>query len=130
MDFRQLEVFAKVVEIRSFSRAAEALRLTQSTVSEHVRLLEEEIGARLCDRLGRETLPTRAGELLHGYAQRMLALRTEAIRPRSTTAGTRIALGASAKRGAFSLPVPERPPVIGDVARISRILLDLAPAER
>ncbi len=71
MDFRQLEVFAKVVETRSFSRAAEGLRLTQSTISEHVRLLEEEIGARLFDRLGRETLPTRAGELLYGYAQRL-----------------------------------------------------------
>ena len=79
MDLRQLEVFARVVELRSFSRAAEALHLTQSTVSEHVRLLEEEIGARLFDRLGRETLPTRAGELLFGYAQRMLALRVEAV---------------------------------------------------
>jgi len=78
MDLRQLEVFAQVVDTRSFSRAAEALRLTQSTVSEHVRLLEDEVGTRLFDRLGRETVPTRAGELLYGYARRILALRTEA----------------------------------------------------
>lgn len=79
MAFRQLEAFARVVETRSVSRAAEALRLTQSTVSEHVRLLEEEIGGtRLLDRLGRETVPTRAGELLYAYTQRMIELRTEA----------------------------------------------------
>ena len=47
MDLRQLEVFAQVVDMRSFSRAAEALRLTQSTVSEHIRLLETEVGTRL-----------------------------------------------------------------------------------
>ena len=78
MDLRQLEVFAGVYELRSFSRAASALRLTQSTVSEHVRLLEEELGTRVFDRLSRETVPTRAGELLYGYARQMLVLRTEA----------------------------------------------------
>ena len=72
MDLRQLEVFAGVYELRSFSRTASALRLTQSTVSEHVRLLEEELGTRLFDRLSRETVPTRAGELLYGYARQML----------------------------------------------------------
>ena len=82
MDLRQLEVFAGVYELRSFSRAASALRLTQSTVSEHVRLLEEELGTRVFDRLSRETVPTRAGELLYGYARRMLLLRTEARRIR------------------------------------------------
>ena len=37
MDLRRLEVFVKVAELGSFSRAAEALFLTQPTVSEHVR---------------------------------------------------------------------------------------------
>jgi len=44
MDLRRLEVFAKIAELGSFSRAAEALLLTQPTVSEHVRALEGEIG--------------------------------------------------------------------------------------
>jgi DNA-binding transcriptional LysR family regulator len=111
VDLRQLEVFARVVELRSFSRAAEALHLTQSTVSEHVRLLEEEVGARLFDRLGRETLPTRAGELLFGYAQRMLALRVEAIQGLQQflgqVAGT-LTVGASTIPGEYVLP-----PLIG-----------------
>jgi DNA-binding transcriptional LysR family regulator len=78
MDLRRLEIFVKVAELGSFSRAAEALSLTQPTVSEHVRALEDALGVPLLDRLGRGATPTRAGTLLLGYAQRMLALAREA----------------------------------------------------
>ena len=44
MDLRRLEIFAKVAELGSFSRAAEALFLTQPTISEHIRALEDELG--------------------------------------------------------------------------------------
>jgi DNA-binding transcriptional LysR family regulator len=111
MDLRQLEVFAGVYELRSFSRTASALRLTQSTVSEHVRLLEEELGTRLFDRLSRETVPTRAGELLYGYARQMLALRTEARQALDQFLGQvtgTLLVGASTIPGEYVLP-----PVIG-----------------
>jgi DNA-binding transcriptional LysR family regulator len=78
MDLRRLEVFVKVAELGSFSRAAEALFLTQPTVSEHVQALEQEVGVPLLDRLGRGALPTPAGELLLGYARRILRLTQEA----------------------------------------------------
>jgi len=78
MDVRRLEIFAKVAELGSFSRAADALFLTQPTVSEHVRALEDELGVQLLDRLGRGASPTRAGQLLLGYARRILALAAEA----------------------------------------------------
>jgi DNA-binding transcriptional LysR family regulator len=78
VDLRRLEVFAKVAELGSFSRAAEALFLTQPTVSEHVRALEDELGLALLDRLGRGAVPTPAGQLLLGYARRILALAREA----------------------------------------------------
>ena len=78
MDLRRLEVFVKVAELGSFSRAAQALSLTQPTVSEHVRALEDELGVQLLDRLGRGASTTRAGQLLLGYAQRMLTLSREA----------------------------------------------------
>ncbi len=78
MDLRRLEIFVKVAELGSFSRAAEALFLTQPTVSEHVRGLEDELGVQLLDRLGRGTTPTRAGALLLGYARRLLTLAREA----------------------------------------------------
>src|SRR6266566_3048596 len=57
MDLRRLEIFAKVADLGSFSRAAEALYLTQPTVSEHVRALEDELGVQLLDRLGGSTIP-------------------------------------------------------------------------
>ena len=78
LDLRRLEIFLKVAELGSFSRAAEALFLTQPTVSEHVRALEDELGVQLLDRLGRGATPTRAGQLLLGYARRLLALSREA----------------------------------------------------
>ena len=78
MDLRRLEIFAKVAELGSFSRAAEALFLTQPTVSEHIRALEVELGVQLLDRLGRGATPTRAGQLFLGYSQRILALAREA----------------------------------------------------
>jgi DNA-binding transcriptional LysR family regulator len=107
MDLRQLEVFAGVYELRSFSRTASALRLTQSTVSEHVRLLEEELGTRLFDRLSRETVPTRAGELLYGYARQMLALRSQARQAVDSFLGQvtgTLLIGASTIPGEYVLP--------------------------
>ena len=74
MDLRRLEILAKVAELGSFSRAAEALFLTQPTISEHIRALEDELGVQLLDRLGRGAATTRAGDLMLGYARRMLAL--------------------------------------------------------
>lgn len=78
MDLRRLEVFAKVAELGSFSRAADALFLTQPTVSEHIRALEDELGLPLLDRLGRGARPTPAGQLLLAYVQRILTLSAEA----------------------------------------------------
>ena len=52
MDVRALEVFCKIVELRSFSRAAEAVLLTQPTVSGHIKALETELGLRMVDVLG------------------------------------------------------------------------------
>ncbi len=107
MDFRRLEVFAKVAELRSFSRAAEALGLTQPTVSEHVRALEDELGAPLLDRLGRGAAPTRAGSLLLGYARRMLALSREARQAIDQFQGRlsgELVVGGSTIPGEYLLP--------------------------
>ena len=107
MDLRRLEVFAKVAELRSFSRAAEALGLTQPTVSEHVRALEDELGVPLLDRLGRETTPTRAGALLLGYARRMLALSREARQALDQFQGRlsgELVVGGSTIPGEYLLP--------------------------
>lgn len=107
MDLRQLEIFVKVAELGSFSKAAEALFLTQPTVSEHIRGLEEELGIRLLDRLGRGAAPTKAGQLLLGYAQRILELHREARQALDQFQGRmsgELAVGASTIPGEYVLP--------------------------
>jgi len=107
MDLRRLEVFVKVAELASFSRAAEALYLTQPTVSEHVRGLEEDLGVQLLDRLGRGATPTPAGELLLGYARRLLALTREARQAIGRFQGRMIGelvVGGSTIPGEYLLP--------------------------
>lgn len=78
MDLKVLEAFCRIVELKSFSRAAEAVGLTQPTVSAHIKGLEGETGLRLFDRAGRSVKATQAGELLYGHARRILAIREEA----------------------------------------------------
>jgi len=107
MDLRRLEVFAKVAELGSFSRAAEALFLTQPTVSEHVRALEDELGVQLLDRLGRGAAPTRAGQLLLGYARRMLGLAREAQQALDQFQGRmsgELVIGGSTIPGEYVMP--------------------------
>jgi DNA-binding transcriptional LysR family regulator len=107
MDLRRLEVFAKVAELGSFSRAAETLFLTQPTVSEHVRALEDELGVPLLDRLGRGATPTQAGRLVLGYARRILALSGEARQALEQFRGRMIGelvLGGSTIPGEYVLP--------------------------
>lgn len=107
MDLRRLEIFVKVAELGSFSRAAEALFLTQPTVSEHVRGLEDEVGVQLLDRLGRGTTPTRAGTLLLGYARRILTLAREAAQAIEQFQGRvsgELMLGGSSIPGEYIVP--------------------------
>lgn len=107
MDLRRLEVFAKVADLGSFSRAAEALFLTQPTVSEHIRALEVEVGLPLLDRLGRGTTPTPVGRLLLEYARRMLKLAEEARQAvehfQGRMSGT-LVVGGSTIPGEYVLP--------------------------
>ena len=69
MDFRRLEAFCKVYELRSFSKAGESLFLSQPTISAHIMALEKDLNVRLFDRLGRSILPTAAGDVLYLHAR-------------------------------------------------------------
>lgn len=107
MDIRQLEVFCQVVKLGSFSRAAKALGLSQPTASEHIKTLEEELGTRLFDRLGRHVQPTRAGVLLQGHAHRILQEREKARTAIEEFLGIvrgHLSIGASTIPGGFLLP--------------------------
>jgi DNA-binding transcriptional LysR family regulator len=107
MDLWQLHIFCRVVEFRSFSRAAEAVHLSQPTVSTHIKDLESHFGCPLIDRLSKEAAPTQAGQLLYGYARRLLGLRDEAESAMSQYQGKtrgRLVIGGSTIPGTYLLP--------------------------
>lgn len=79
MDFRQIEAFMYVVRYKSFSKAADAVFLTQPTISAHISSLENEIGTKLIDRSGKEILPTKAGKLFYDYAVNLINIRDNAV---------------------------------------------------
>ena len=61
---RQLRAFEAVARLRSFSRAAEELHITQPAVSKQIRLLNDEIGLPLLEQIGKKVFLTEAGEEL------------------------------------------------------------------
>ncbi|MDT4806598.1 HTH-type transcriptional regulator ArgP [compost metagenome] len=97
LDPTLLRSFVMVVDAGNFTRAAEHLHLTQSTVSQQVLRLEQNLGCRLLDRSQRQILPTEAGERLLGYARRILQLGEEASE----------ALSAEHSEGVLRLGLPE-----------------------
>ncbi|HET6257942.1 LysR substrate-binding domain-containing protein [Pseudonocardia sp.] len=74
MTLQQLAYFVAVADVRSFTRAAESLGVAQPTLSRQLRALEDELGAPLVDRGGRDgPVLTPAGEAVLPLARRMLA---------------------------------------------------------
>lgn len=78
MEMSQLEFLLKVVEEGSFSKAAQRVYRTQPAISIAIRRLEEEVGAPLFDRTQKTPTLTEAGQIIHEYAQRIIALRNQA----------------------------------------------------
>ena len=78
LDLRQLRYFAAIVDQGSFSRAAEALRIAQPSLSLHVRNMETELGTPLLYRSARGVTPTEAGAILLRHARIILGQVTAA----------------------------------------------------
>ena len=98
MELRDLRTFLAVARLLSFHRAAEEVHAAQSTVSARIAALEQDLGLRLFERLGRRVGLTTAGERLRDYAAKLLDLEDEA---RAWVAG------ASEARGTLTVRVPE-----------------------
>lgn len=75
---RQLQVFDAVARHLSFTRAARELHLTQPAVSMQIKQLEEQVGTRLLEQLGKRNYLTEAGVELHHYARAVAELLDEA----------------------------------------------------
>lgn len=74
MELRHLRYFIALAESLNFTRAAERVHVTQSTLSHQIRQLEEEVGKDLFDRKSRRVVLTDAGESFLAYATRALAV--------------------------------------------------------
>jgi len=75
MDFDQLETFISVARLLSFSRAADKRFRTQPAISSQIRLLEEEVGARLLDRSGGKVSLTASGKVFLKFSEELLESR-------------------------------------------------------
>lgn len=136
MDTHRLKIFVSVFKNRSFSRASEQLHLSQPTISEHIKSLEETLGTKLFDRLGRGILPTPQATLIYQHAVEVLE-KIEGIKTLLDSAGTEprgeLIIGASTIPGTYILPQAARcfrelysqvsfTVVIEDSGRISRMV--------
>jgi DNA-binding transcriptional LysR family regulator len=79
VDFKQIEAFINVAKFRSFSKAAEAIYLSQPTISAHIASLEQELNMTLFDRHGKDVRLTKAGSLFLEYALNLINIRNTAI---------------------------------------------------
>ncbi len=103
----QLRIFQAVAEVRSFTRAAGVVHLTQPGISKHIKQMEEYYGTPLFDRLGKKVALTQAGEILFEATHEVMASITAAeqrIQDLKGSYGGRLVLGASFPLGIYVLP--------------------------
>jgi DNA-binding transcriptional LysR family regulator len=107
INFRQLEVFRTVAETRSFTRASHVLFISQSTVSQHVRELEDSLGIQLFNRDRRKVWLTPAGEDLVERGRqifRMLEEAETAVRTARDPYRGKVAFGCASTTLLYHLP--------------------------
>ncbi|MFH9177438.1 LysR family transcriptional regulator [Streptomyces albogriseolus] len=106
IDVQRLRVLRSVSEHGSFNRAATALRMTPSAVSQHIAALERSLGARVVDRSTRGVTLTRAGRIMVGAAESVAAELAHATRmvERLGTGRTQLAVATFTSGGRHLLP--------------------------
>ena len=72
MEVRQLNTLIRAAQFQSFSKAAESLGYSQSAVTVQIKTLEEELGVRLFDRMGKRVILTAQGRRFLEYAHSVL----------------------------------------------------------
>lgn len=109
MDISEFQAFLAVSNCRSFSMAADQLFLTQPAISKRVAKLEEELGIKLFDRIGRQVMLTEAGNILLPRVQNLLNDLADLKRLASNLDGTVtgiLVMGTSHHIGLHRLPAP------------------------
>ncbi len=123
MELRQLKTFNTLARVLNFNRSAEILNYSQSAISVQIKLLEEDLGVPLFDRLGKNVRLTEAGQMLVRYSQKMLDIEKETVAKVS---------GWEEPHGSISIRIPQSiatyllPSVLSKFhARFPRVGLDI-----
>jgi DNA-binding transcriptional LysR family regulator len=104
---QQLLVFVTVADKQNFSRAAEALHMTQPAVSQYIQMLERTVGTKLLNRSNKYVRLNKAGEIVYHHAKEILGLYTKMqslIDDLTNTATGGLSIGASYTFGEYVLP--------------------------
>jgi len=104
---RRLQVFATVARLLSFTKAAEALHMTQPAVTFQIRQLEEHFNTRLFDRTHNKITLTETGDLVKSYADQIISKYNEMDNDVRTMTGDiqgPLMIGASTTIGEYFIP--------------------------
>ncbi len=107
INLHQLATFQVVAKHCSYVRAAEELHFSQPAVSAQIHQLEESLGVKLFDKIGRKTHLTQAGEELYLYSQKIFSLIDETLETMSSLASPhsgRLSVGADTTVGTYVIP--------------------------
>jgi DNA-binding transcriptional LysR family regulator len=107
MDIHQLRVFSSVFKNKSFSKASDELHLTQPTISNHIKTLEDELDCKLFDRMGRTIIPTKEAEVLYRHSLELIEKAEtlkEAVGEIKKDLTGKIVIGASTIPGVYLMP--------------------------
>ncbi len=107
INLHQLATFQVVAKHCSYVRAAEELHFSQPAVSAQIRQLEETMGVKLFDKIGRKTHLTQAGEELYLYSQKIFSLIDETVETMDALASPhsgRLSVGADTTVGTYVIP--------------------------
>jgi len=129
LDLNALAVFAKVVELESFTAAADALKLSKSMVSRQISELEDEMKVRLLNRTTRKLSVTEAGAVVYARAARIVTEAQEAERDANCVEGA--VRGKLRINAPMSFGISELGPVMPKfMARYPELVVDLALSDR
>ncbi|MBZ9793095.1 LysR family transcriptional regulator [Rhizobium sp. 3T7] len=107
LNLDQLLAFVTVIDLGSFTAAADKVGLTQPAVSLQVKLLEQRLGVRLIERVGRRALPSPAGSDLLVHARRILeecGAAADAMTPHREGSAGRVRIGSGGTASIHLLP--------------------------
>lgn len=107
MNFRKLKIFYETAQTLNMTKVAKALYISQPSVSQAIQELEDELGVKMFDRIGKRLSLTYEGEVYLNYVRRVLNLYDEGldkIRNINNNQEGKIVIGASTTIGIYILP--------------------------